>query len=131
MGISHLSLDFRPGHKRRYRVYDDKVQGPASYKHVRYLQGLFTRVGLAQQEVVRVYAELFCIFEVEGVFSIDEGDGAAAFLRLRGYVQREGCLDGRDVRRQAPFAEFHYGAFTELLFYLAYRKVYGLVFVRR
>ncbi len=87
MGIAHLALQFRARHKGCHRVDHQHVDGAGSHQRVADFQGLFTGIGLADEQVVDVHAEFAGIERIERVLRIDEGAGAAAFLRLGDRVQ--------------------------------------------
>jgi len=58
------------------------------------LEGLFAGVGLADQQVGQVDAELLRVLDVERVFGIDEGAGALELLHLGDDLQRQRGLAG-------------------------------------
>ena len=55
---------------------------PGADQHLGDLEGLFAVVGLGNEQVVRVDAELLRVLRVERMLGVDEGREAAGFLRL-------------------------------------------------
>ncbi len=68
---------------------------PGAHQRVGDLQRLLASVGLRDQQVFEIDAELAGIDRVERVFRVDEGADAAALLRLGDDVQGEGRLARR------------------------------------
>ena len=56
MNVAHLALDLGAGHERGHRVDDDQST-PPSARASRDLEGLFARVGLADEELIDIDAE--------------------------------------------------------------------------
>ena len=94
MGVTHLAFDFRLGHERRDGVNDDDVDATRADQHVGDLEGLFARVGLGDQEGVRVHAKGAGVDGVEGVLSVDEGRVATSLLGVGDSVQGDRRLTG-------------------------------------
>ena len=76
--LAHLALDLGLGHQGRHRVDDDDVHRVGADQHLGDLQGLLAVVGLGDQQVVDVDAELAGVLGVERVLGVDEGGDAAA-----------------------------------------------------
>ena len=155
--IAHLAVDLRPRHEGGHGVDDDDVGSARPHQHLDDLEGLLAVVGLGDQEVVEVDAQLLGVGGVEGVLGVDERGGAAAPLGLgddlqgqRGLARRLGPEDlddaaagdaadaqrvvdadrsGRDAghRGDRALPEPHDGALAELFLDLAHRHVDGLV----
>jgi len=70
-------------------VDDDDVDGPGAHEHVGDFQRLLARIGLRDQQVVDLDAELFRINRVERVFRVDERRGSAVALRRGDDRERE------------------------------------------
>ena len=153
--FAHLALDLGLGHQRGDRVDDDDVDGAGADQHLGDLEGLLAVVGLGDQQLVDVDAELLGVLRVEGVLGVDEGGQAAGLLGLgddlegerrlaRGFraedlddaaardaadaergVDRERA--GRDDgdRRLRPLAEAHDRALAELALDLRQRRLDG------
>src|SRR5690606_35003020 len=69
------------------RVHDENVDGAGPHQRVGDFQRLFAGVGLRDQQVVDIDAELAGIDGIERVFGIDEGADAAIALRFGYDVQ--------------------------------------------
>ena len=112
-------------------------------------------VGLGDEQVVYVYAQLGGIEAVESMFGVDEGGDASGFLGLgdgvdgqRGLTGRFGAVDFDDTAAgitaytqghvqsdgaggddfhllDVVVAHFHDGAFSEALFYLVHGGLQG------
>ncbi len=71
------------GHQRGDRVHDDDVHGVRADQRFGDFERLFAVVGLRDQQVVHVHAELARVDRIERVFGVDEGRLAAEFFALR------------------------------------------------
>ena len=71
------------------RVHDDDVDAAGANEDLDNLERLLTVVGLRDQEIVQVDAQLLCVLRVERMFGIDEGRHAARALRFRNHLERE------------------------------------------
>jgi hypothetical protein len=113
MAVAHLALDLRARDECRDRIDHQHVDRVRSDQRVDDLERLFTGIGLRNDQLVDVDAELLGIDRVERVFGVDERSGAAALLRLGDDVQRErglargfGAVDlDHAAARQAADAE--------------------------
>ena len=144
------ALDFGLGHERRDRVDDNDVNRIGAHEHLGDLQRLLAGVGLGDQEVVEVHAELLRVGGVERVLGVDEGGRALALLALRddaqgerrlaaafgpedldhaaardashteGHVERNGARGDGRHVVLDVLAEHHDGALAELFFDLLY-----------
>ena len=77
VGVAHLALDLGAWHERRHRVDHDEVERARAHEHVGDLERLLAGVGLGDQELVDVHAELARVRRVERVLGVDErGDPA-------------------------------------------------------
>ena len=95
MAVTHLALDLGAGHERSDRVDDDDVERTGTDQHVRDLERLLTRVGLADEQRVGVDTELAGVLRVERVLGVDEGRDAAGLLRIGDGVERDRRLTRR------------------------------------
>ena len=77
------------GVKRCDRVDDQDVDGAGAHQRVADLERLLAGVGLRDQQVFQIDAELAGIDRVERMFGIDEGADAALLLRFGDRVQRQ------------------------------------------
>jgi len=92
--LAHLAFDLRPRRERRDGVDDDDFHGARTHEHVGDLERLLTRVGLRDEQLADVHAELLGVRGVEGVLRIDERSSAAATLYFRDHLQGERGLAG-------------------------------------
>ena len=93
--VAHFAFDFGLGRERGDRVDDDQVDRGRAHQRVDDLERLLAGVGLADQQVLQVDAELLGVADVERVFGVDEGAGAADLLHLGDDLQRERGLAAR------------------------------------
>ena len=108
-----LGLDLGLGRERRHRVDDDHVDRARAHQHVGDLERLLAGVGLGNEQVLGLDAELGGVGDVERVFRVDEGGGAADFLHLgddlegqRGLARGFRAVDlDHPSARQSPDAE--------------------------
>ena len=107
--VAHLAFDLGLGHERRHRVDDDDVDAAGAHQHVGDLEALLARVGLGDQQVVDVDAELARIDRVERVLGVDVRRRAARLLDLRddlkaerGLARRFGPVDFDDAAARQP-----------------------------
>src|SRR6185295_15731082 len=87
--FAHLAFDFRLRHERGHRVDHDDVDAVAADEDLDDFQGLFAVVGLRDEQVLDVHAELLRVGGVERVLSVHECRGAAGALRLGDHLQRK------------------------------------------
>ena len=92
--VAHLAFELGARHQRRDRIDHQHVDRAGAHQRVGDLQRLLAGVGLRDQEVVDIDAELARIDRIERVLGIDEGADAALLLRLGDAVQRERGLAG-------------------------------------
>ena len=78
MGVAHLAFELRLGDERGHGVDDDDVHRAAADQDLGDLERLLAEVGLGDEEVVDVDADLGRVGGVEGVLGVDEGRLAAA-----------------------------------------------------
>ena len=93
--IAHVALELGLGHERGDGVDDEHVDGAGADERLRDLERLLSRVGLGDEQIVGIDADLPCIIHVEGVLGVDEGRQAVLFLRLRDDVEGQGRLPAR------------------------------------
>jgi hypothetical protein len=87
--LAHVALELGLRRQRRDRVDDDDRDGAGADQRLGDLERLLAGVGLGDQELVDVDAELAGIDRVERVLGIDEGADTARLLLLGDDVQRE------------------------------------------
>ena len=87
--VAHLAFELGARRQRRDRIDHQHVDRAGAHQRVGDLQRLLAGVGLRDQQVVEVDAELAGIDRVERVLGVDEGADAAVLLRLGDDVQRQ------------------------------------------
>ncbi|GBE21414.1 hypothetical protein BMS3Bbin01_00759 [bacterium BMS3Bbin01] len=92
MRIAHLTFDLGFGNESCHRVDHDDVQRTGSDQHVHDLQGLFTGVGLRDQQLVDVHTEGPRVERIQGMLRVDERCDPPVALCLGDDVQRQGRL---------------------------------------
>ena len=92
MGVAHLALDLGLRRQRRDRVDRDDVERAGADEQLRDLERLLAGVGLRDEQVVDVDADLAGVLGVHRVLGVDEGADAAAALGLGDHVVDEGRL---------------------------------------
>ena len=95
VAVAHVALDFRLRDERSDRVDDDDVDRVGADEHVGDLEGLLAVVGLRDEQLVRLHAELARIGGIERVLCVDEGSDPAGLLGLRDRVEGERRLAAR------------------------------------
>ena len=81
--IAHFAFDFGVGHQRRNRVDHHDVDAAGAHQHFHDFERLLAVVGLRDQQIVDVDAQLLGVLGVERVFGIDERRHAAQPSALR------------------------------------------------
>ncbi len=94
MAVAHLALELGARHQGGDAVDHQDVDGAGPDQRVADLQRLLAAIGLAEQQIVHVHAQLAGIDRVQRMLGIDEGAGAAAPLRLGDGMQGERRLAG-------------------------------------
>ena len=90
--VAHVAFEFGFGGERGHGVDDDQVDGARANQAVDNFKGLFAGVGLADEQVLQVDAELLGVLNVQGMFGIDESALAANFLHFGNHLQGESGL---------------------------------------
>ena len=80
MTIAHLAFDFCTRCQCGHRVDNDDIEGTGTHQHVDDFEGLFTSIGLRDQQLIGVDTNGRCVDRVHGVFGIDVGADAAVAL---------------------------------------------------
>ena len=83
VGVAHLAIEFGLGNQRRDRVDDQHIDGAGAHQRFGDLQRLLAVVGLRDQEIVDIDAQLLGVLRIERVLGIDEGRHAAQSSALR------------------------------------------------
>ena len=89
MAVAHLALDLGARHQSGDRIDDQDVDRVGADQSVGDLQRLLAGVGLRDDQIVDVDAELAGVDRVERMLGVDEGGDAAGLLRLGDRVQRQ------------------------------------------
>ena len=76
--VAHLAFELGARHQRGDRIDHQHVDGAGAHQRVGDFQRLLAGVGLRDQKVVDIDAELPGIDGIERVFGVDEGADAAA-----------------------------------------------------
>ena len=87
--IAHLAFELGLGRQRRDRIDHEHVDGARAHQRVGNLERLLAGVGLRDQELLEIDAELARIDRVERMLGIDEAANAAPLLRLGDDMERE------------------------------------------
>ena len=94
VGVAHLAVELGLGDQGGDRVDDQDVDGAGADQGFDDLKRLLAVVGLRDEQVVGVYAELFGVGGVEGVLGVDEGGEAAGLLGLGDDLEGDGGFTG-------------------------------------
>ena len=89
LAVAHLAFELGARHQRRDRIDHQHVDRAGAHQRVGDFQRLLAGVGLRDQQVVDIDAELARIDRIERVLGIDEGADAALLLRLGDAMQRQ------------------------------------------
>ena len=96
--FAHLAFDFGLRHERRHRVDHDDVDAVRADEDFDDLERLLAVVGLRDEQVVEIDAQLLRVGRVERVLGVDERRHAAQLLRFGDDLQRQRRL----ARRLGP-----------------------------
>ena len=104
--VAHLAFELGLGGQGRHRVDHQHVDGARAHQRVGDLQRLLAVIGLGDQQVGDLDAELAGIDRVERVLGVDEGADAALLLGFRQHLQGQRGLAGgfRAVNLDHPAA---------------------------
>ncbi len=95
VAVAHLALDLGARRERGDRVDRDDVERARADQELGDLERLLAVVGLRDEEVVDVHADVTRILGIHRVLGVDERADPAAALRLRDHVVDEGRLPRR------------------------------------
>ena len=87
--IAHVAVELGARHEGRHRVDHDDVDGVGAHQGLGDLERLLAGVGLGDQQLVGVDAEVLRVDGIERVLGVDERGRAAEPLRLGDDVERE------------------------------------------
>ena len=85
--VAHLALDFGLGNQRGHRVDDDHVQRARADQLLADIERLLAGVGLTDEQLIEVDAQLARVDRVQRVLGVDIGDRPAGALGLGDHVQ--------------------------------------------
>ena len=94
MGVTHVAFNFGAGYQCCNGVDDHDINGAGTNQHVHDFQRLLAGVGLRDQQLVDVHAQLCRVDRVQRVLGVDERCHAACLLNVRYSVQCNGGLTG-------------------------------------
>jgi len=92
--VAHFAFDFGLRREGGDGVDDDDVDSTRAHQHVGDFERLFAGVGLGDQQFADIHAKFLGVGDVEGVFGVDEGGGAAEFLHFGDDLEGQGRLPG-------------------------------------
>ena len=87
--IAHVAFEFGLGDQRGDGIDDDDVDGVGADQFLRDFESLFAVIGLRDEKIVDVDAELAGVDGIERVFGVDERGLSAEFLRFGDDLQRQ------------------------------------------
>ena len=89
VGVAHIAFEFGLGDERCDRVEHHDVDRVRADEHLGDIEGLFAGVGLRDEQIVEVDAEVGGVGRIERVLDVDEGGSAAVLLGFGDDVQGE------------------------------------------
>ena len=92
VAVAHFAVELGLGHQGRDGVHNEHVDGAGAHQGLGDFQCLLAVVGLRDQQVVHVHAELAGVDGIERVLGIHERGHATLLLRFGDHLQRDGCL---------------------------------------
>ncbi len=92
--VAHLAFEFRLGDKRSDRIEDDDIDGIRLDQRFGDGECFLAGIGLGNEKLVHVDAELAGVDGIERVFDVDEGSNTAHFLCLGNDGQGERRFTG-------------------------------------
>ncbi len=95
VAVAHLAVQFGLGNQRRHRIHHQHVDRSRGDQRAGDLERLLAVIGLRNQQVVDIHAQLFGVGRIERVFHVDERRHAALLLRFGDHLQGDGGLAGR------------------------------------
>ena len=89
MGIAHFALNFRARNQSRDRIDHNDIDCIGTHQCIGDFQCLFTCIGLRDDQIVDIDAQLLGIARVKRMLRIDERGCPAQFLNLGNRMQRQ------------------------------------------
>ncbi len=100
--VAHLALELHARRERGNGVDRDDVHGARTHEHVGDLQRLLAVVGLGDEQLVDVHADLLRVQRVHRVLGVDEGAHASLLLSFG-----EDVVDQRRLTRGLRAEDLH------------------------
>ncbi|MPM24495.1 hypothetical protein SDC9_70978 [bioreactor metagenome] len=94
MRIAHLPFQLRAGNQRRHRIDHQHVDRIAANQGIGDIQRVFAAVGLRDQQIGGIDADLGRIARIDRMFGVDDGAFAAGALRIGDHMQTDGGFAG-------------------------------------
>ena len=94
MGIAHFAFDFSLRNEGCNRVNNNNVDTTGADQHICNFKGLFTGIGLRNQQSVRIHTQCLCIYRVKSMFSVNERCVTASLLSAGDSMESNGGLTG-------------------------------------
>ena len=88
--VAHFAVELGLGNQRGDGVDDQHVDGAGADQGFGDFQGLLAGVGLRDEQIVDIHAQLLGVAGVEGVLGVDKGRQAAGLLGLGDDLQGDG-----------------------------------------
>ena len=95
VAVAHFAVEFGFGNQRGHRVHHQDVDGAGGDQRAGDFERLLGVVGLRDQQIVDIHAELAGVDGIERVLHVDEGSHAAGLLRFGHHLQRNRGFTGR------------------------------------
>ena len=87
--VAHFAFQLGPGCECGHRVDDDQIHRARAHQAVNDFQRLLAGIGLADQQVLQVDAQLLCVLDVQRVLSVHKSALAALALHFGNHLQRQ------------------------------------------
>jgi len=87
--VAHFAFDFGLGRERSDRVDHHQVHRARAHQAVDDFERLLTGVGLGNQQVLQVHAQVLRVLHVQRVFGVHKGASAAELLHFGDDLQRQ------------------------------------------
>ena len=94
VAVTHFAVELGFRYQCRHGIHHQDVDGTRDNERAGDFERLLGVIGLRDQQVVHIHAELARVAWVERVLDIDERGHSAHFLRFGDDLQGDGCLAG-------------------------------------
>ena len=88
-GIAHFAFKFSLRGQSGHGVDHDQIYRARAHETVHNLQCLLAGIGLGNQQILQIHAQVLRVLNVQCMLGIDEGAGAALLLHLGHHLQGE------------------------------------------